>query len=119
MDFTAIEQNAAGIGNDGAGEDLAQRRLSRAVVADQTKDLASAQNEVDAVKGLDGAEGLADVLHLDSDRRVGAQHPPGLSFRAQRKRKRKQETPRHPALAPKMELRNGADPHRLILRSDA
>src|ERR1700733_10905881 len=113
MDFTAIEQNAAGIGNDGAGEDLAQRRLSRAVVADQTKDLASAQNEVDAVKGLDGAEGLADVLHLDSDRRVGAQHPLGLSFRAQR------ETPRHPALAPKMELRNGAEPHRLILRSDA
>jgi len=38
-------------------------------------------------------------------------------LRAQRKRKR--ETPRHLALAPKMELRNGAEPHRLILRSDA
>src|ERR1700691_4841103 len=117
MDFTAIEKNATGIGNDRARQDLAERRLSCAVVADQTKDLASAQNEVDAVKGLDGAEGLADVLHLDSDRRVGAQHPPGLSFRAQRNRKR--ETPRHPALAPKMELRNGAEPHCLILRSDA
>ena len=87
-DFTAVEKNAAGIGNDGAGQDLAQRRLSSAVVADQPKDLARPQNKVDAIKGLDGAEGLADVLHLDPDRRVGAQHPLGLSFRAQRKRKR-------------------------------
>src|ERR1700691_4259755 len=88
MDFTAIEQNAAGIGNDGAGEDLAQRRLSRAVVADQTKNLASSQHEVDAIKGLDGAEGLADVLHPDPDRRAGAQHPLRSGFRAVRERKR-------------------------------
>src|SRR5277367_4762416 len=82
----AVEKNAAGIGNDGAGQDLAQRRLSSAVVANESKDLTRPQNKVDAIKRLDGAEGLADVLHLDPDRRVGAQHPLGLSFRAQRKR---------------------------------
>src|SRR5271156_6864912 len=86
MDFTAIEKNATGIGNDRARQDLAERRLAGTVVADQTKDLARAQHEVNAIKGLDGAKGLADVLHLNPDRRVGAQHPLGLSFRAQRNR---------------------------------
>src|SRR3984957_3706594 len=80
-----VEKKAAGIGNDGARQDLAQRRLPGAVVADQTKDLASAQHEVDAIKGLDGAKGLADVLHLNPDRRGGAQHPLGLCFPAQEK----------------------------------
>ena len=79
-DFTAIEKNAAGIGNDGAGQDLAERRFSGAVVADQPENLARPQHEVDAIKGLDGAEGLADVLHLDPDRRVGAQHPLVFNF---------------------------------------
>src|ERR1700683_3951221 len=118
MDFTTVEKNAAGIGNDGARQNFAQRRLSRAVVADQPKALAASQHKVDPIKGLDGAKGLADVLHLDPDRRAGAQHPLGLSLRAQRKRKR--ETPRHALAPPKMELRNSAEPHhRLILRSDA
>ena len=57
-DFAAVEKNAAGIGNDGAGQDLAQRRLSRAVVADEAKHLARSQDEVDAIERLDGAEGL-------------------------------------------------------------
>ena len=92
-DFTAVEMKAAGIGNDGAGQNLAERRLSRAVVADEPKNLASAQYEVDAIKRLDGAEGLADVLHLDPDRRVGAQHPLGLHLRAKRK---ESGTPKRP-----------------------
>src|ERR1700691_1941488 len=80
MDFTTVEKNAAGIGNDGAGQDLAERRLSRAVITDEPEDLASSQHEVDAINGLDGAEGLADVLHLDPDRRAGGQHPLGQAF---------------------------------------
>ena len=68
-DFAAVEKDPAGIGNDGAGEDLAQGRLAGAVVADEAEDLAGAQHEVDAIERLDGAVALADVLHLT---RIGA-----------------------------------------------
>ena len=93
-DLATVEKNAAGIGNDGAGQDLAQRRFSRAIVADEPENLARPQDEVDAVERLDGAEGLADVLHLYPDRRVGGQHPLGFNLRKVRDRR---EAPKPPA----------------------
>ena len=47
-----------------AGDDLHQRRLAGAVLADETMDLAGEQREVDPAKRLDAAEGLRDPLQF-------------------------------------------------------
>ena len=89
-DFLAVENNPAGIRNDGAGQDLAQRRLSRSVVADEAEDLAGAQDEIDAIERLDRAERLADVLHLT---RIGASSLNIAWFRFRCKESRESGTP--------------------------
>ena len=51
-----------------AGDDLHQRALAGAVLADETMDLAGGQREVDAVQRQHAAEGLADALELEDGR---------------------------------------------------
>ena len=50
---------------DHAGEDLDQRRLAGAVVADQADDLADVDVQADAAERVDVAVGLRDVAELD------------------------------------------------------
>jgi len=50
------------------GDDLDQRRLAGAVVAEQTDDLPGPQREVDVVEHLDAAERLPDAAQLEPDR---------------------------------------------------
>ena len=63
----------AGIALVGAGQDLDQRRLAGAVVAEQRHDLAGIEIDRGVVDGADAAEGDRDVVHLDQ-RRSGVQH---------------------------------------------
>jgi hypothetical protein len=67
----AVEQHAAGVGAVHTGEDLDQRRLARAVLADQGVRLAGAELEVRATQGGDRTEVLADVLEREHDAAVG------------------------------------------------
>ena len=66
----------AGIGDDGAGERLDQRRLAGAVVADHAEDLARHEIEIgviqrdDAAKTLDQAPGLQKGLPAEVVLRV-------------------------------------------------
>ena len=55
----------------GAGQDLDQRRLAGAIVAEQADHLAGIEIDRGVVDRLDAAEGDRDVLHLDQ-RRAGA-----------------------------------------------
>ena len=43
----AVDLDRAGVGDDGAGQHLAQRRLAGAIVADQPEHLARLQRQVD------------------------------------------------------------------------
>jgi hypothetical protein len=68
----AVDPDRAGVLRVHAGEDLHQRRLAGAVLADERVDLAGAQVEVDAVQDVDAEEALADAAHLEQRRgRVG------------------------------------------------
>jgi hypothetical protein len=58
----AGEEDLALVGRVGAGDDLDQRGLAGAVVADEGDDLAGGDLEVDLRQGLHGAEPLADPL---------------------------------------------------------
>ena len=58
----ALDPQRAGVGLLEASEDLDQRRLAGAVVAQQTQHLALAQVEADVAQGGGGAEALADML---------------------------------------------------------
>ena len=53
----AVQQETAGEFRMHAGDDLHQRAFSRAVLADETMDLAGGKREVDPAKRLDAAEG--------------------------------------------------------------
>ena len=61
----AVEQETAGEFRMHAGDDLHQRALARAVLADETMDLAGGKREVDATQRLDAAEGLRDLLQFE------------------------------------------------------
>ena len=52
----------------GAGQDLDQRRLAGAIVAEQGHDLARIKVDGSIIDGADAAEGDRDVLHLDKRR---------------------------------------------------
>ena len=62
QELLALEQHAAGGRLEAAGDDLDQRRLAGAVVAEQRHDLALADREADALQRFDGAEVLGDVV---------------------------------------------------------
>jgi hypothetical protein len=49
----------------GAADDLAQRRLASAVLADQAVDRAALDAEVDVFESLYAPEALADVAYFD------------------------------------------------------
>ena len=55
------------IGLVDAVDHLDEGRLARAILAHEAVDLAAAQREVHAVKGLDAAEGLADARGAQDD----------------------------------------------------
>src|SRR5438045_9717765 len=63
-----IEHETAGEFRMHAGDDLHQRALARAVLADETMDLAGGEREVDPTQRLDAAEGLGDLLQFEDGR---------------------------------------------------
>ena len=62
----AGERHAAGVGRVDAEDDVAQRRLAGAVLAEQAVDLAGTDVERDAVERGQRAEALADAVERDS-----------------------------------------------------
>ena len=60
-----------GVGLVRSGEDLDQRRLAGAVLAEQAVHLTGADVEVDAVQRPDAGEGLDDAVHLQQRRLAG------------------------------------------------
>ena len=58
----AVQEHAPAVLLLEAGDDLDQRRLARAVVAEQAEHLALAQRQVDVAQRRDRAEALGDVL---------------------------------------------------------
>ena len=79
-DRLAVQADFSGVGREHAGEDLDQRRLAGAVVAEQAGHLAGVHGQRDARQRLDRAKGLADIarreqrragVHRD-DRRIAA-----------------------------------------------
>src|SRR5208283_1832770 len=57
------DEQIAARGWEDSGEDLDQRRLAGAVVADETNDFVVADLEIDAFQGADGSEVFLDVDH--------------------------------------------------------
>jgi hypothetical protein len=63
-DETAVEHDVAGRRRDHTGQDLHQRRLAGAVLAEQRGDLAAMDIEIDALERVDAA-----IRHDDVARR--------------------------------------------------
>ena len=61
----AVEGDLAGRGREGAGDDVDQRRLAGAVLADEADDLARRDAEVDAMQHGHVAEALRDSADLE------------------------------------------------------
>ena len=61
----AVDQDLAAVGLVEAVEDVHQRRLAGAVLADDAVDRAGRDDEVDRPVGVDGAEPLVDPAQLD------------------------------------------------------
>src|SRR5260370_34096286 len=68
----AIEQDPAGVGRLEAAEDLQQRGLARAVVAEQAEDLTLVHMQVDVDQRGHRAEPLGDVLDPQARDAVGS-----------------------------------------------
>ena len=68
VDFLAVDEDLAVVALVGAGQDLDQRRLAGAVVAEKADDFAGIKIDRRMVDGLDAAEGDRDVAHLDQRR---------------------------------------------------
>src|SRR5579871_6650805 len=66
----AVDTDFAGVGFVEAVEDRHQRRLARAVLADDAVNDAALDDEINVVVGVDRAEALVDVDELDSGRRL-------------------------------------------------
>ena len=70
LDRLALEEDLAAVGGMRAGDALDERRLARAVVADERHHLAAADLEVDVGERLHRPEGLRDVPELEEWRVV-------------------------------------------------
>ena len=70
-DRLAVDGERALVGRVDAGQGLDQRRLARAVVAEQAGDLPGADRQRDVLDGDDGAEVLRDVAGLEEGWLVG------------------------------------------------
>src|SRR5919199_534355 len=68
LDLLAVYGNGARVRLVEAVEDLHQRGLARAVLAEQSKDLAAMERDRDVVVGSHRPEGLGDAPHLEDGR---------------------------------------------------
>src|SRR5262249_5858600 len=82
VDPLAFEEDLAGGRAEVSVEEVEERRLARAVRADEPEDLALREGKREVRGGRQPAEALADVLHLE-ERRRGAQE---ATARASRRR---------------------------------
>ena len=64
-DLLAVEQQPPLVGRQHAGDDLAQRRLAGAVLADERVDRPARDAQRHRVERADGSEVLGDVRELD------------------------------------------------------
>ena len=69
MDLLSLPPDRAGVGRVEPGDDLDQRRLAGAVVAEQPDDLVDADRDADVLQRADMVERLRDVLELEEVRR--------------------------------------------------
>jgi hypothetical protein len=69
----AIDGDTAGIGGVAAEEDVHQRGLAGAVLAQQPQHIAGMEREIDVVGSPNSAEALADASH---GKKLGARHDP-------------------------------------------
>lgn len=67
-----LHEAAAAVGLDEAGRDLEQRRLARAIAADQADALARRHRQLDARQQRRSAKGQPDIFQLDQRRRHGS-----------------------------------------------
>jgi hypothetical protein len=80
LDALAVPAHLAGVGPDGAVDDLHQRRLAGAVLAEDGVDLPRRDAQADPVVGLHRRVRLADVDELETKhRRVGRSQAPSRS----------------------------------------
>ena len=68
---SALEQQLAAVGADDAGDDLRQRALAGAVVADHRDDLTGIDGEARALQRVHVSVGLDDVARLEDRRAAG------------------------------------------------
>ena len=68
----AVDADAALVGRVHAGDDLDQRRLAGAVLAQQRMHLAGPHVEAYGLERLHAGKGFADVGELEDERRAGA-----------------------------------------------
>ena len=97
-----------------AGEDVHQRRLAGAVLAEERVDLAGLQVEVDAAQRLDAAEALLDAAHLEER----LSHGPGTRTTRGGGRRRGARSPR-PAGRPSSAAAESSRPARSRRRQRA
>src|SRR6266576_2483707 len=78
MHLTTVDEDLAVVGPVEAGEDVRERALARAVLAEQCVHLAGGGLEVDALVRNDARETLRDPAHRDGRTRRGAGSAPPL-----------------------------------------
>jgi hypothetical protein len=61
--FLAVEDQTAGVGLQGASDDVQECRLPRAILAHEGDDLAAIKVEADILQYRDAAEAFCDMLH--------------------------------------------------------
>ena len=64
----AVQQHLAGVAPHGAADDLHQRGLAGAVLAEHHVDFAGAHVQLDVVQRQHPGEALGDAAHLEDDR---------------------------------------------------
>jgi hypothetical protein len=88
LDRVAPEPDLALVRPVEAGEDVGQRRLAGAVLAEQRVDLAGSRLEVDVLVRDDAGEPLRDSPQRDGRRRRGGSRLPALTISPWRYRSR-------------------------------
>ena len=76
FDFLTVEEYPAAIGPIGAAKDFDQRRLARAILAAERMNLAARAAERHIVQRPHAGKALADVQHLEGERRALHQTSP-------------------------------------------
>src|SRR4051812_10008978 len=63
--WVGVQKNLTGIGALDAGEDFHEGAFARAVLADDSQDLAGVENEVHSLEGAHGEETFGDVFYFE------------------------------------------------------